>query len=60
MISTRINLGYSQTQGMGIMNSLNKNRITDPVKEKRIKAMGLSACQGLCITYHVHSKAFCK
>ena len=60
MISTRINFGYSQNQDVRIMKSLNKNRIVDPSQKKEIKAMGLAACQGLCITYHVHSKAFCK
>lgn len=43
-----------------IMASLNKNRIGDQLQTKKIKAMGMSACQGLCITYHLHSKAFCK
>jgi hypothetical protein len=44
-----------------IMASLNKkNRIGDLLQTKKIKAMGMSACQGLCITYHLHSKAFCK
>lgn len=39
---------------------LNKNRIGDPGRTKQIKAMGLAACQGLCITYNLHSKRFCK
>ena len=41
-----------------IRSSLNKNVIVHT--DKTIKAMGMSACQGLCITYHLHSKAFCK
>lgn len=44
---------YSQ-----IRSSLNKNVIANT--DKTIKAMGMAACQGLCITYHLHSKAFCK
>lgn len=60
MICTRTDSKYSQNQNVRIMKSLNKNRIVDPSQKKEIKAMGLAACQGLCITYHVHSKAFCK
>lgn len=60
MICTRTDSRYSQNQNVRIMKSLNKNRIVDPSQKKEIKAMGLAACQGLCITYHVHSKAFCK
>lgn len=60
MICTRIDSRYSQDKNVRIMKSLNKNRIADPSQKKEIKAMGLAACQGLCITYHVHSKAFCK
>lgn len=60
MICTRTDLRYSQNQNVRIMKSLNKNRIVDPSQKKEIKAMGLAACQGLCITYHLHSKAFCK
>ena len=37
--------------------TLNKNVLINP--NKKIKAMGLSSCQGLCITYHLHSKKFC-
>ena len=58
MICTRTDSRYSQNQNVRIMKSLNKNRIVDPSQKKEIKAMGLAACQGLCITYHVHSKAF--
>lgn len=39
---------------------LNRNQISDPIQKNVIKAMGLSACQGLCITYNLHSKRFCK
>lgn len=60
MISTRKNFGYSQNQDARIMKLLNKNRIENQLPNKKIKAMGLAACQGLCITYHLHSKAFCK
>lgn len=42
------------------INSLNRNRIGDKPSNKTIKAMGMSACQGLCITYGLHSKRFCK
>lgn len=59
MICTRTDSKYSQNKNVRIMKSLNKNRIVDPSQKKEIKAMGLAACQGLCITYHVHSKAFC-
>lgn len=41
-----------------IRTTLNSNVIVGA--DKKIKAMGMSACQGLCITYHLHSKAFCK
>ncbi len=41
-----------------IMAILNKNVILGG--SKTVKAMGLAACQGLCITYHLHSKSFCK
>lgn len=37
---------------------LNKNRIC-PKNQDEIKAMGMAACQGLCIEYQIHSKAFC-
>lgn len=40
-----------------IMSRLNRNLICDI---STIKAMGMSACQGLCITYNLHSKRFCK
>ena len=43
-----------------VMASLNRNVIGDRHQTKNIKTMGLAACQGLCITYHLHSKAFCK
>ena len=43
-----------------IMSRLNLNRIGDISTNKTIKAMGMSACQGLCITYNLHSKRFCK
>lgn len=42
------------------ISTLNRNRIGDKPSDKSIKAMGLSACQGLCITYNLHSKRFCK
>lgn len=42
-----------------IMSILNKNVILGG-GNKIVKAMGLAACQGRCITYHLHSKAFCK
>lgn len=41
-----------------IRKNLNRNVQVNP--DRKIKAMGLSACQGLCITYHLHSKRFCK
>ncbi len=42
------------------MNCLNRNKISDRPSDKTIKAMGMAACQGLCITYGLHSKRFCK
>lgn len=42
------------------MSRLNQNRIEDKTSHNVIKAMGLSACQGLCITYNLHTKRFCK
>ena len=38
---------------------LNRGKKAEGKKQKEIKAMGLAACQGLCISYGVHSKAFC-
>ncbi len=43
-----------------VMETLNKNRIGDKPKSKTVKAMGLAACQGQCITYNVSSKVFCR
>ena len=43
-----------------IKRTLNRNRIGNQSQERLIQTMGLSACQGLCITYNIHSKAFCK
>lgn len=37
---------------------LNKRRVNTKVQDT-IKAMGMAACQGLCIEYQIHSKAFC-
>lgn len=42
------------------ISTLNRNRIGNKPSDKTIKAMGLAACQGLCITYNLHSKRFCK
>ena len=47
---------YTQSNCMKV---LNRNRITDKNSDKVVKAMGMAACQGLCITYALHSKAFC-
>lgn len=50
----------SHTINAGVMATLNRNRIEEPTKKTAaIKAMGLSACQGLCITYNLHKKKFC-
>ena len=43
-----------------IVVSLNKRIIGDQPQTKKMKTMGMAACQGLCIAYHLHSKAFCK
>lgn len=45
-----------------VLSILNRNKITEnkSKSEIEIKAMGLSACQGLCISYGLHSKRFCK
>lgn len=50
-----------RSRSAATMNSLNRNWIREPkIKiEKEIRAMGLAACQGLCITYNLHSKKFC-
>lgn len=52
---------YSQMRNtqerVSIRKKLNRNVIVNP--SRKIKAMGLSSCQGLCITYHLHSKKFC-
>lgn len=50
----------SKSRKMRTIRSLNRNRIGDKKTDKTIKAMGMSACQGLCITYGLHSKRFCK
>ncbi len=42
------------------LSRLNRNQTSDSTQKKVIKAMGLSSCQGLCITYNLHSKRFCK
>lgn len=41
-----------------LSSTLNKNVIKRP--DDTVKAMGMAACQALCITYHLHSKTFCK
>ena len=40
------------------ISALNKNRVRAKNHDV-IKAMGMAACQGLCIEYQIHSKAFC-
>lgn len=50
----------SHTINVGVMTALNRNRIEETTKKPAIKAMGMSACQGLCITYGLHVKRFCK
>lgn len=60
MIQNGIKVDYNQYRDYRVMGTLNRNRIGDQPKNKVVKAMGLAACQGLCITYHLHSKAFCK
>lgn len=32
----------------------------DPKANDKVYSMGMAACQGLCITYKIHSKRFCK
>ena len=60
MVPSTLNKTGNYPQSANIIASLNKNIIRDQIQTKKIKAMGLAACQGLCITYHLHSKAFCK
>jgi len=44
-----------------IMPILNKSMARLDVKEdEKVYSMGMAACQGLCITYNLHSKRFCK
>lgn len=42
------------------LSRLNSNRGGEPGQRITTKAMGMAACQGLCITYNLHSKKFCK
>lgn len=42
-----------------ILRVLNKDILKDEPKTNVIKAMGLAACQGMCMTYHTSSKVFC-
>lgn len=60
MIQVETKADYNQYPNHSVLRTLNKNRIGEQPKSKVVKAMGLAACQGLCITYHLHSKAFCK
>ena len=59
VLSTSNKSGNNPTRAK-IVAFLNKNRIGDRLQYSKVEAMGMSACQGLCITYHLHSKAFCK
>lgn len=43
-----------------VISRLNRNRKGEIDSNTVIKAMGMSSCQGLCITYNLHSKRFCK
>ena len=50
----------NNTQGK-ILTILNKQAILDhPKGNDKVYSMGMAACQGLCITYNLHSKRFCK
>ena len=60
MVSSTLNRSGNNPTRANIMASLNKNRIGNQLQHSKVEAMGMSACQGLCITYHLHSKAFCK
>ncbi len=60
MIQVETKADYNQYPNHSVLRTLNRNRIGKQPKSKVVKAMGLAACQGLCITYHLHSKAFCK
>ena len=60
MIQTTTYIGQPKARSSRTMFRLNRNRNEDNSSNKVIKAMGLSACQGLCITYNLHSKRFCK
>lgn len=44
-----------------VLSVLNKSfsRI-EPRDKDRAYSMGMSGCQGLCISYNLHSKRFCK
>lgn len=60
MIQTTAYIRQTRVRSSRTMSRLNRNRIDDKSTNKVIKTMGLSACQGLCITYNLHSKRFCK
>ena len=51
--------GIIRTNNAATLAILNRGKKADVKKQKEIKAMGLAAYQGLCISYGVHSKAFC-
>lgn len=59
MIQTAYNK-QTRDRSSRTMSRLNRNKIGDCPSNNSIKAMGMSACQGLCITYNLHSKRFCK
>lgn len=60
MMQTSTYVRTSSVRSTRTMSRLNRNVIGDSSPNKIVKAMGLSACQGLCITYNLHSKRFCK
>ena len=51
--------GIIRTNKEATLAILNRGKKAERKKQKEIQAMGLAACQGLCISYGVHSKAFC-
>lgn len=60
MTHVATNTSHSTMPDSRVMETLNKNRNGDKPKSKTVKAMGLAACQGQCITYNVSSKVFCR
>ena len=47
---------YINTGNISVMSILNHNRIRDEKKREAIKAMGMSACQAVCLSHSCCSK----